>query len=145
MPQDPVSDEIGAALARFFHGGIGPSHSSLSRVFVAAGYGQDDPYDRATQLPNKETRVRSVIQAAGRRPARARELIDGLLVQLRVHGCFDSVHDAHNAEAIRVAHRAFVRSGWVLSDDGTLTPEGPIDLSTGGRTALDEQLDRLRW
>lgn len=31
-----------------------------------------------------------------------------------------------------------------MSDDGQLAPDGPIDLSTGGREALDEQLIRLR-
>jgi hypothetical protein len=139
-----VSDEAAAALGRFFFGGIGPSHSIIGNVFVAAGYREDDPYDPTTQTPNKETRVRTVVLAACRRSDRARELMDGLLTQLRVHGSFDSARTVHNAEAVRVAQRAFHRIGWSLSDDGVLSPEGPIDLSTGGREALDEQLDRLR-
>lgn len=144
MPQQPISDEIGAALGQFFFGGCGPSHSKLSTVFISTGYGLDDPYDDAAQKPNKETRVRSVIQAAKRRPDRARELVDALLVQLRVHGCFDSSRENFNAEAVHVAQRAFSRMGWSLIDEGILRPEGSIDLSTGGRAALDEQLDRLQ-
>jgi hypothetical protein len=56
-----VSDEAAAALGRFFFGGIGPSHSIIGNVFVAAGYREDDPYDPTTQTPNKETRVRTVV------------------------------------------------------------------------------------
>ncbi|WP_298209976.1 abortive infection family protein [Ferrimicrobium sp.] len=144
MSQYPVSDEIGTALGKFFFGGSGPSHSTLTNVFVASGYGQDDAYDPKTKVPNKETRVRSVVKAAVRRPQHARELVDGLLVQLRAHGCFDVETENYDAEAVRVAQRAFRQSGWLLDDHGSLTIEGPIDLSTGGRTALDEQLERLR-
>ncbi|MHB1733751.1 MAG: abortive infection family protein [Ferrimicrobium acidiphilum] len=144
MSQYPVSDEIGTALGKFFFGGSGPSHNALTSVFVGSGYGQDAPYDSSTKTPNKETRVQSAIKAAARRPQHARKLVDGLLVQLRTHGCFDPEASTYNAEAVRVTQRAFYRSGWVLDDHGGLTQEGSIDLSTGGRTALDEQLDRLR-
>lgn len=144
MPQQPVNDEIAAVLGKYFFGGSGPSHSELSRVFITAGYSQDDPYDRTTQKPNKESRVRSVVQAACRRPDRALALVNGLLTALRVHGCFDSVHDSYNPDAVRTSQRAFQGNGWLLHDDGTLSPAGPIDFTTGGRTALDEQLDRLR-
>jgi hypothetical protein len=44
MTQVPVSDEIAAALAGFFFGGAGPSHTKLSTVFVGTGYSADDPY-----------------------------------------------------------------------------------------------------
>lgn len=144
MSQHPVSDEIGTALGKFFFGGDGPSHAALTNVFVGSGYGQDDPYDPSAKTPNKELRVQSVIRTAFRRPQRSRELIDGLLVQLRAHGCFDTKASTYNKEAVRRAQRAFQQSGWLLDDNGSLTQEGPIDLSTGGRTALDEQLERLR-
>ncbi len=144
MPQVPVSDEIAAALARFFFGGDGPSHSKIGNVFVGAGYGDADPYSPRTQQPNKENRVRAVLVAARRRPHRARELVDGLLVQMRVDGCFEPGHPKHERERVRTAQRAFARVGWALSDDGVLSPAGAIDLSTGGRDALDEQLGRLR-
>lgn len=145
MPQPPVSDEVSAALARFFFSGDGPSHSKLSNAFTGAGYGADDPYSATTQTPNKEVRVRTVLGAARRRPARARELVDALLVQLRVHGSFDPDRPAFaSREKVKTAQRAFGRCGWTLTDDGILSVAGAIDLTTGGREALDEQVDRLR-
>ncbi len=144
MPQAPVSDEIAAALGRFFLGGIGPSHSKIGNCFAGAGYAADDPYTPTTGQPNKEIRVRTVLMAARRRPERARELVEALLVQMRVDGCFDPERSGYDKQNVRGAQRAFSREGWALADDGMLSPTGAIDLSTGGRQALDEQLDRLR-
>jgi Abortive infection C-terminus len=144
MQQAPVDEEIAAALSGFFFGGHGPSHSKLTSIFVGAGYQSDDPYVPAEQTPNKETRVLSVLRAARRRPDRARQLVGALLVQLRVHGCFDTDRGSYDRDQVRTAQRAFARAGWILSGDGVLSAAGAIDLSTGGRGALDEQVDRLR-
>lgn len=141
MTQQPVSDEIAAAFAQFFHGGAGPSHSKLSTAFASGGYGGADPYDSRLQLPNKETRVLTVVRAAVRRPVTARKLIEQLLVPLRVGNYFGSDEQRDNITALR---RALAHTGWTLSEDGYLRPHGAIDLTTGGREALDEQLDRLR-
>lgn len=54
------------------------------------------------------------------------------------------MRSAYDKERVRTAQRALSRVGWGLSDDGYLSPSGAIDLTTGGREALDEQLDRLR-
>ena len=144
MQRPPVTDEIAAALGKFFFGGIGPSHSTISHITTRTGYGDDDPYRPDAQTPNKEMRVRTVMAAARRRPARAGELVEAMLVQLRVHGCFDVKRDTYNPDAVRTARAAFQRAGWVLTDEGTLRPIGHIDLTTGGRHALDEQIVRLR-
>ncbi|SRR6266568_7695692 len=144
MPQAPVSDEIAAALARFFLGGAGPSHSKIGNTFAEAGYRADDPYSPQAGQPNKEIRVRTVVMAARRRPDRARALVDALLVQMRVSGCFDPDHGQYDQRNVRTAQRAFARDGWALTDDGVLSPAGAIDLATGGRQALDDHLDRLR-
>lgn len=87
--------------------------------------------------------MQMVIRAAMRRPNRARELVDGLLAILRVAGEFQQ-QGSEARTRVRTAQSAFRRAGWTLSDDGTLTPAGAIDLETGGRQALDEQLERLR-
>lgn len=145
MLQSPVNDEVAGALAAFWFGGTGPSHSKIASVFATAGYGDDDPWVPETQKPNKEERVLAVLRAARRRPERARQLVDALLVQLRVAGCFDSARTSvYDRDRVRTAQRAFRPLGWVLSDDGFLSPAGAIDLTTGGREALDEQVDRLR-
>jgi Abortive infection C-terminus len=144
MIQAPVSDEISIAVAAFFFGGAGPSHHALTVAAAGAGYGDDDPYSPATQTPNKQVRVQIIMMAAIRRPQRARELIDALLVRLRVHGCFDPARDTYDGHLVRSAQDAFRRAGWTLSDDGVLRPTGAIELATGGRPALDEQVERLR-
>jgi hypothetical protein len=79
--------------------------------------------------------VLTVLRAAGRRPQGARRLVDALLVQLRVHGCFDSARSAvYDADRVRAAQRAFSVAGWALSDEGHLSPIGAIDLATGAGT-----------
>jgi hypothetical protein len=143
MSEPPVSDEIAAALARFYHGGDGPSHTRLTAAFTSGGYSDVAPYRVGAAVnPNKEERILRTVRAAMRRPAGAKRLVEALLVDLRVDGSFNG-GDARQG-TVRAAQRAFARSGWTLGDDGHLSPAGPIDLSTGGREALDEQLQRLR-
>jgi hypothetical protein len=70
---------------------------------------------------------------------------DALLVQLRVHGCIDPARSSvYEKDRVRTAQLAFARTGWILCDEGLLDAAGAIDLSTGGREALDEQVARLR-
>ncbi|MDQ0260489.1 hypothetical protein J2W20_002393 [Sinomonas atrocyanea] len=148
MTTQPISQEIGAALGRFFYSGEGPSHSKLTRVFMAGGYGDDDPYVPAANgrpaSPNKEQRVLQVFGAAVRRPGGARALVEAMLTELRVHGSFSPTSSKYNPEATTTAQRAFSRKGWHLDEDGLLQPIAGIDVTTGGRQALDEQLERLR-
>lgn len=144
MTSPPVSQEIAGALAAYFFGGAGPSHSKLTTAFLQGGYGDACPYDIADGTPNKEIRVQRTIMAAVRKPDRARQLIDALLVPLRVGGFFDAERDGYDLSAFRTLRKAFARQGWSLSDDGELSPISGLDLTTGGRDALDEQLARIR-
>lgn len=140
----PVSIEIAAAMGRIFVGGVGPRHTVLTDVFTRCGYASDDPYDSAAQSPNKEVRIRTVLQAAVSRPQRAHDVVEGLLAEMRAHGTFDPANAEYNQVTIRSAQQAFRRSGWKLEDAGQLRVIGAIDLETGGRAALDEQIDRLK-
>jgi abortive infection Abi-like protein len=88
--------------------------------------------------------VQRVVSAACRRPERARELVEALLARLRVGSAFPEGAGAHDHQLVRSAQRAFARAGWQLADDGVLSIAGAVDLSTGGREALDDQLERLR-
>jgi hypothetical protein len=144
MTSPPISREVGAAVAQYFHGGSGPSHSKLSSSFAAAGYGDADPYDAATSTPNKEQRVLTVFAAAVRRPARARDLVEALLLDLRIASMFDRSSSDFNGQHFATLRAALRRTGWDVTDDGEISPMGEIDLTTGGREALDEQLLRLR-
>lgn len=141
MATSLLNDEIVSALAWFFYGGSGPTHTELTRAFRAAGYGDDDPYDPQERLPNKQERVLSVGAAAVRRPAGERKLIDGLLSGLRQRGCFRDPEFEASAENLR---RVALRAGWRIDAGGYFSTIGAVDLETGGRAALDEQLSRIQ-
>lgn len=145
MPSHPVNSEISAAFGKFFYSGWGPSHSTLTRTFQSSGYADADPYNPALGTPNKEQRVLTVFRSAERRPAQARRLVEELLTALRIHGSLEEQPSSEQPqEAVRVLRRALQHRGWDLTDEGRLVQLGDIDLSTGGREALDEQLNRLR-
>ncbi|MCV7060285.1 abortive infection family protein [Mycolicibacterium vaccae] len=141
MSRPPVNEDIAATFARFYLAGNGSTHTKLTAAFVGAGFGDDAPYDEQTHTPNKEIRVRQAIRAAVRRPARARLLIDSLLRDRRVGGHFDD--DSIPRDILTRAQAAFRKQGWSLSASGDLA-EVSINLDTGGRPALNEQLSRLQ-
>ena len=147
MNQPPVSQDIAAAFGKFFFGGIGPTHTDLTGVFLGAGLSDVAPAPRGSQSkqgPNKQERVQRTVLAAIRKPQYARTLVDGLLSALRTHGAVvegTPQFDKANTEVLR---RALARQGWNLAPDGHMTPIGAIDLETGGREALDDQIRRLR-
>ena len=151
MAKHPVSDEVGAALGAFVAGGVGPRHSTLTRVFARAGYGDAAPYDPGNALlqPNKENRVRDTVGAAARDPYRSRELIDGLLSEYRVAGFFTRTQDPaledHRQDNVQTLRQAFARIDWELTNDGQIRPAGIGTLSAlEGRPAIEDQLARLR-
>ena len=130
MSRHPVSDEVAATLGAFVTGGDGPRHSVLTRVFGRTGYASAAPYDsrNTVQQMNKEDRVRSAVSAAVREPARARDLVDGLLAEYRAFGFFTTKDDprAEHARGLTVsaARSAFARIDWELTESGELRPAG---------------------
>jgi citrate lyase beta subunit len=58
-----LTDEVAAALAKFYHGGQGPLHSALTASFIHAGYSDADPYDPVAGTRNNEQRVLAVTRA----------------------------------------------------------------------------------
>ncbi len=137
----PISGDVAGAVARFFHAGAGPSHSSISRVLVESGYSDEYEFTPEVQGPNKEARVLRAFSAARTHPARARQLVDDLLGSLRLAGLLGGGVGGEDVDRLR---RALAGAGWYLSDDGFLRAFAGVDVDTGGRKALDEQLDRLR-
>jgi len=137
----PLTRDVIAALAMFFHGGDGPSHSTISRVLIGAGFGDGYVYNPNVQGPNKEQRVLQGLRAVQRQPARARDLVEELLSALRVAGLIGGVASGDDVDRLR---RALASAGWYLTEDGHLQPFGHVDLDTGGRPALEEQVERLR-
>lgn len=108
--------EIAGALARFWAGGGGPSHSAISTAFSLAGYVEDE------NAFNKEDRVRMALRAA--EPEMGRRLVGELLDLLRTTGTFDS----ENADPrVTQLQNAFGRAGLGFSSDGFIdweTSEG---------------------
>jgi hypothetical protein len=120
----------------------GPTQAKLTAAFIRAGYADAAPYDADTHTPNKEIRVTRAVLAAVRNPARARQLVESLLRDLRAGGYFDDGSIA--TDVLGRTQTTFRLQGWVLSDSGELS-ELSINLDTGGgRPALDEQLRRLQ-
>jgi hypothetical protein len=118
-------------------------------VFASSGFSDAAPYRPPVLEPNKENRVRDTITAAIRRPQRARELVEGLLAEMRIDGCFlvidDPTEERWRAGRVRAAQAAFARIDWELTDDGELQPAGVATVSSVvGRPAIDDQLQRLR-
>lgn len=151
MAQQPVSDEVAATLGAFVTGGVGPRHTVLTRVFTRTGYISAAPYNSRSgvQQMNKEDRVRSAVSAAIREPARARELVDGLLAEYRASRFFTPLDDpgAEHERRLKVAaaRSAFARIDWELTESGELRPAGiGAVIAVEGRPAIEEQLDRLR-
>lgn len=83
-------------------------------------------------------------RTARRRPGDVdAKALDQLLMALRVDGAFNS-SDAQTKERVATLRRALLVQGAVLDDEGRLHHKQSLDLETGGRQALDEQLARLR-
>lgn len=143
MSRPPISPDIAVRFAQLYKGGVhSPTHDRLTATFKRYGFGDVATYDHSADVkPNKETRVRLVLEAAHRRPHHARELVEALLVDLRALDCFSN--GTVGAEVMSRLKAAFKAEGFDLTDTGELRTAGTIDLSTGGRPALDEQLARL--
>jgi len=135
----PVSQDVAAAFARYFHSGAGPTHAELNTAFLSAGLIDVAPNPGGTvDGPNKAMRVQRTIMAAVRHPDTARTLVDALLSLLRTGQYFDRARPSFDLDALTTLARALARQGWTLTPDGELMPVGEIDLQTGGRDALDE-------
>ncbi|MEP7763230.1 abortive infection family protein [Sanguibacter sp. 25GB23B1] len=141
---EPVSADIGATFGQFFFRGDGPSHSTLTGVIHEGGYGDDDPFDPATKTPSKQQRVLTVFRSSLRHPSGAHKLVTAMLSALRVGDHFTPGSSVYSPELVSRLRRAFAMQGWDLSSDGHLARLGDIDLDTGGREALEEQLARIQ-
>lgn len=142
MSRPPVNADIAARFAQVYKGGVGrPTHQQLTAVFKRYGFDDVAPYDHPVGGPNKELRVRKALDAATRRPRHARQLVDELLVDLRALDCF--TNGVVDRGVIVGLAAAFADQGYELTSEGELRHLGSVDLSTGGRPALDEQLERL--
>ncbi|WHU48692.1 abortive infection family protein [Gordonia sp. L191] len=145
MSRPPISADIAVRFAQIYKYDPAverPTHRQLTAVFNRYGFDDVAPYDPSAESnPNKEIRVRRVLEAVRRQPRHARDVVDALLVDLRALDCF--TNGSIGADVMTRLQTAFKAEGFELTEIGELRTAGPIDLSTGGRAALDEQLARL--
>jgi hypothetical protein len=137
----PIDGEVAGAIAKFFHGGAGPSHSAVTRVLNSSGYSDGYTYNPEVQGANKESRVLGAFNAARRQPSGARKLLEGFLTELRLARQIGAGSPSEDEQVLRLA---LARTGWHLTEDGQLRPFAGVDVDTGGRQALEEQLERIR-
>ncbi|MEX2374756.1 MAG: hypothetical protein WD942_04110 [Dehalococcoidia bacterium] len=108
-PETTLPPEVAGAMAKFWHGGAGPTHSAIATAFALAGYTERADDGSRT----KQDRVLYAIRTAPRVVGEA--IVEELLNTLRVEGYFSEDHRSDDVEAAR---RAFKRGGHALDDDG---------------------------
>ncbi|MGH9439928.1 MAG: abortive infection family protein, partial [Terriglobia bacterium] len=130
MFQIPVTDTIAHALTQLVddsnNNGVyrEPSHADIEFHVNQAGLTELDPKQQR-QLIGKAKRVRAVLYAAmDSSPAAASRFASGLLAKVRACGGFrEASINYAGREAIENAKAAFDAEGFVLTDDGALSPK----------------------
>lgn len=140
--ENPINGEVVATLTAFVRGGRGPSHSSLTSAFLAAGIVGLTPYAGGSlDQQNKVDRITEAARKVWQQPTLGRRLVDEILSIYRVAGIFRDVELQMEVASLR---SALLQRGWSLDHEGRLAPVGNIDLEVGHRQALNDQLNRLR-
>src|SRR5712691_2957505 len=119
-----VSDEVTASLAKFFEGGLGPSHDELDRLIERAGLGAADPR-KDDPVAGKMKRVRAVLWHATENDAEAgAKLVRAVISALRAAGSFRPTEGNYaGAPAIEALQAALDALGYDLSSDGVVRPK----------------------
>lgn len=130
MSNIPVTDTVAHALMRLVDDSNNngsyrePSHADIEFHVNQAGLGPHDPKQQG-QLIGKAKRVRAVLYATmDSNQAAASRLASGLLAKVRACGGFRPVSPNFvGRDAIENAKAAFETEGFVLFDDGTISPK----------------------
>ena len=140
--ENPINGEVVAALTVFVRGGSGPSHSSLTSAFLAAGIVGLTPYSSGSfDSLSKVDRITEAACKVWQQSTRGRRLVEEILSIYRVAGIFGDPNLQMEVASLR---SALLQRGWALDTDGRLDRLGDIDLEVGDRQALNDQLNRLR-
>jgi hypothetical protein len=136
MSQIPVTDTIAHALMQLVDDSNNsgsyrePSHADIEFHVNQAGLAELDPKQQGQQI-GKAKRVRAVLYAAmDSSPVAASRFASGLLAKVRACGGFrEASANYAGREAVDNAKAAFDMEGFVLADDGTLSPKVLSSLS----------------
>lgn len=140
---DLTSVRVTAAISEFFFRGRGPSHTAISRVLTQAGWGDDFVFTEGGTGPNKQQRVTDAFSRARRRPGSGRHLLEGMLGILSVHGALTGPGEGDSKE-LATLRQALAATYHRIDEGLRIRRVGNVDLETGGRPALEQQLDRMR-
>ncbi|MGD0650921.1 MAG: abortive infection family protein [Verrucomicrobiia bacterium] len=127
-PLPPINDAILVALAQLVDDAQterrDPSHEQIGFCIVKAGLKHADPQAQG-QPVGKAKRLRAVLSQALQDDFKAaQKLTDILISHIRGLGGFRTESQNYvGAEAIRNLQAAFANEGFVLTDDGDLTPK----------------------
>ena len=139
---DLLSEYCIKCFGAFFDAGMGPKHKELTLLFCR--FGIDDSYVwHGETSDSKRTRVERALRKVNSNPSRALKFANALLSLLRAD---QSVGDKHSKEEQNL-RQALVEAGFNLTDAYEIYEESPIskiNFETGGRAAIDEQLNRLQ-
>lgn len=141
MSQIPVTDTIAHALMQLVddsnNSGVyrEPSHADIEFHVNQAGLAELDPKQQGQQI-GKAKRVRAVLYAAmDSNPVAASRFALGLLAKVRACGGFREASTNYaGSEAVDNAKAAFDMEGFVLADDGMLSPKVLSSLSGAALT-----------
>lgn len=129
-----IGPEMAGALARFWAGGDGPSHSAISTAFSLAGY-EDVDEDK-----NKEDRVRLALRTSSEEIGR--RLVEELLALLRSSGIFDTPGEDPRVKSLM---EAFQRNQVRVSDAGFVDWAFPSEADSINEPQEAESIDRLEF
>lgn len=134
---------VEAAFAEIFAEVSPPTHHDMDTAFRRAGVSSpQSPPGAGLNSISKAKRVANAFgQADGETVNELIRALTGSLVNKRV---FEEPYDAVTQKLLGELRRTLLRVGWELSPSGSLAPLGVIDVQSGGREALEQQITRLR-
>lgn len=133
---------VAAAFADIFATTSPPTHSDMDLAFRRAGV--SSPQGSGFPSISKSRRITNAFDdAEDKAPDRTSSLIKALTSALATKRVFEE-SDVVTQQMLTRLRADLARIGWKLSDAGELSPLGTIEVQTGGREALDQQLKRLR-
>jgi hypothetical protein len=137
-----AGERITNAVSKFCFNGAGPSHRTISVVLVGAGLGDDFKYNPEGGGPTKQQRIESAFARSRRRPGSSKMLLEGLLGLFANDALLESA--GNESEDFQSLKKALAARRFFVDDQLKIRRFGAVDLESGGRPALDQQLARMR-
>lgn len=112
-------------------------------MLTRAGLDDDYVFTEGGNGPNKQQRVTDAFSRARRRPGSGRILLEGMLGILSVEGSLGDPEVGDSNELVTLK-QALAATFHRIDDGLRIRRVGNVNLETGGRPALEQQLDRMR-